>query len=110
MALVECPICTKRISSLAKECQHCGNDLTQLSDGQKEARRSIAKIKKQQRLMTQSFIAMLVFCSGVLGYFLGDHQTYPWLPLASQIVGVTGLVWYLALRCFMVVQKVKKRV
>lgn len=108
MALVDCPICSKRISSLAKECQHCGSNLGELSDGQKDARRAIATIKKQQRLMTQSFIAMLIFCTGVLMYFLGDQEAKPWLPLASQIIGVIGLVWYLALRCFMVVQKVKK--
>ena len=109
MALVECPICSKRISSRATECSHCGHDLSQLSEGQKEARRAITSIKKQQRLMTQSFIAMLVFCTGVLSFFLGDHEAKPWLPLASQLLGVTGLVWYLALRCFMVVQKVKKQ-
>lgn len=108
MALVECPICSKRISSRASECQHCGGQLNTLSEGQKAARRDIITFNKQQRLLTQSFIAMLVFCAGVLGYFLGDHQRYTWLPLASQIVGVTGLVWYVAVRCFMVVQKVRK--
>ena len=108
MALVECPICNKRISSLAAECSHCQTDLTQLTDEQKKARRGIATLKKQQRLMTQSFLAMLVFCAGVLAFLLGDHQSYPWLPLAAQIVGVIGLVWYLVLRIFMVVHKVKK--
>lgn len=109
MALVDCPVCSKRISSRAAECQHCGSNLTSLTEGQKEAHRGIAQIKKQQKLMTQTFIAMLIFCAGVLGYFLGDHKTYPWLPLVSQIVGVVGLVWYLTLRCFMTVQKVKKK-
>ena len=108
MALVECPICSKRISSLAKQCQHCKADFAGLSDEQKQARRSIVAIKKQNNLLAQSFIAMLLFCGGVLGYFLGDHQAYPWLPLVSQIVGAIGFAWYVFLRCFAVVQKIKR--
>ncbi|GGA73353.1 hypothetical protein GCM10011369_13870 [Neiella marina] len=102
-------MCAKKISSKAKSCPHCKADFENLTQGQLEARRDIANIKRQQGLMTQSFIAMLVFCSGVLMYFLGDHETYVWMPLAGQIIGVTGLVWYLSLRIFMVAQKVKSK-
>ncbi|MCM2680807.1 hypothetical protein [Echinimonas agarilytica] len=109
MALVDCISCSKKISSKATECPHCDANLNDLSEAQLEARRDIAVIKRQQRLMTQSFVAMLVFCTGVLMYFLGDAKTYPWMPLAGQVIGTVGLVWYLALRCFMVVQKVRSR-
>ncbi|MBW8190689.1 zinc ribbon domain-containing protein [Neiella marina] len=109
MALVDCALCSKKISSKAKSCPHCKADFENLTQGQLDARRDIAKIKRSQSLMTQSFVAMLLFCTGVLMYFLGDHETYIWMPLAGQIVGVTGLVWYLSMRIFMVVQKVKSK-
>lgn len=100
MALVECPNCSKRISNRAAQCSHCGFDLHSVSEDKLQRIKRIKAIEKQQKLMTYSFLALLLFVAGFAITYLGDSETYPWMPVAGQAASATGFVWYIAIRAW----------
>ncbi len=70
MAIINCRVCKKRISSRAESCGHCGaifseeGEVTNL-----ETTQLIQKMRKKSRIQTWSFLAMIVFIIGVLLWF-----------------------------------------
>ena len=74
MALIDCPSCNKKISDKAQSCQHCSFSLG-TADAEDIARKqSLNKYLKNQKIQTQSMIAMLLFVAG----FGSVHRFY-WL-------------------------------
>ncbi len=79
MAIINCRVCNKKISSRAESCSHCGalfsdeGDVTNL-----ETTQMIQKMRKKSRIQTWSFIAMIVFIIGVLLWFFRVDITF-WL-------------------------------
>ncbi|MGL5398661.1 MAG: zinc ribbon domain-containing protein, partial [Shewanella sp.] len=67
MALIECPVCRKRMSSKAPACPHCEAKTT----GDNGSIKRISHIQKSSRLMNQSFMAMSLFIAGVVIWFWG---------------------------------------
>ncbi|ARD22441.1 MULTISPECIES: hypothetical protein [Shewanella] len=83
MALIECPSCQKRISSKAKECQHCKVKV----DGDNQSARVISHIQQSNKLMTHSFVFLTLFIAGVVIWFWGGEPA-------------TGMTSYIAVGCF----------
>ncbi|QYJ99799.1 zinc ribbon domain-containing protein [Shewanella psychrotolerans] len=103
MALVQCPICDKRISSLAKSCPHCATKHS--SDNESASR--ISHIKRSNQLMNQSFFAMTLFIAGVFIWFWGGE---PAEGMRANIAGacfVFGFIGYLITRIRIVLHKRK---
>ena len=67
MALIECPVCRKRMSSKAPVCPHCQAS----TNGDNESLSRISHIQKSSSLMNQSFVAMTLFIAGVVIWFWG---------------------------------------
>ncbi|MGI2258254.1 zinc ribbon domain-containing protein [Shewanella sp. GXUN23E] len=103
MALIECPVCSKRISSVAKECQHCHAKL----DGNLESMQRISHIKRSQNLMNQSFLAMTLFIAGMVIWFWGGEPAEGTRAIIAGICFVVGFVGYLICRVQMVLHKRK---
>jgi len=104
MALIECPGCNKRISSKAKTCQYCGDNLT----GDTESLSHINHIKRSSQLMNQSLLAMTMFIAGVVIWFWRGE---PAEGLRATIAGgffVLGFAGYLFTRIQLVMHKRKK--
>ena len=75
MAVIDCPSCKKKISDKAKSCSHCGIAIAEVDQEKLALIKQTNAIKKQQNLMTHSFIAMLLFCGGFLFFYLRDVQS-----------------------------------
>ncbi|BDM64167.1 hypothetical protein NFHSH190041_16190 [Shewanella sp. NFH-SH190041] len=103
MALITCPVCGKRISSLATSCSHCQARL----DGDLTSTRRINHIKQSNRLMNQSFVAMTLFIAGMVLWFWGGEPATGNRALLALICFVTGFVGYLFCRVRMVLHKRK---
>ncbi|QYJ77036.1 zinc ribbon domain-containing protein [Shewanella sp. FJAT-52076] len=103
MALVQCPICNKRISSKAPQCPHCNTS----SAGDNDSALRIAQIKKSQRLMNQSFITMTLFIGGVVVLFWGGEEPEGVRLTAGAVLLTLGFVGYLFTRVQMVINKRK---
>jgi len=90
MAIIQCPACKQRISSLAKVCPHCGVALAELSE------EDLASVR-QRRLDGQLFrarnltiAAMAVALLGIIWWlFAGPDQA----QVAAALIGVGGLAY-----------------
>ena len=103
MALIECPVCSKRISSLARECKHCSAKL----EGNLESLQRINHIKRSQTLMNQSFIAMTLFIAGMVLWFWGGETAEGPRAIAAGVCFVFGFIGYLICRIRIVLHKRK---
>lgn len=103
MALVLCPVCNKRISSKASSCTHCGAGV----EGDSGSAQRIAHIKRSQRLMNQSFLAMTLFVSGVVVMFWGGEEPEGLRLNAGAVLLTLGFVGYLITRVQIVLHKRK---
>ncbi|MER2493651.1 zinc ribbon domain-containing protein [Catenovulum sediminis] len=108
MALTQCPECNKRISDKADQCPYCQCAL--VDDPEKlETQRRINRIKKSSSLMTHSFLALILFISGLAysSWYAEDGMTYD--KIASQAVALIGLIWYLTTRIRIMLFKRNKK-
>ena len=103
MALVECPSCSKRISSVAKACPHCSSKLS----GENESLNRISHIKRSNQLMNQSFFAMTLFIAGVVIWFWGGEPADGVRATIAGACFVFGFVGYLIARVRFVLHKRK---
>lgn len=121
MAIINCRVCKKRISSRADSCSHCGakfsdeGEVTNL-----ETTEMIQKMRKRSRIQTISFVAVIVFMIGVLLWlfrsevafylneqfglgFEGDKQV---MNFAKYILAL-GFVGYIGARIMIYLNKKK---
>ncbi|PHR80641.1 MAG: hypothetical protein COA59_17230 [Colwellia sp.] len=90
MAVINCPSCKKKISDKAIKCSHCGLSLQEIDSDKIANLNNVSRINQAQRLMTYSFIAMLLFCGGFLLMFWDNVEQGTWqhnLALASTVIG-----------------------
>jgi len=73
-----------------------------------ETHRAIEAIKRQQRMMTMSFVALLMFIGGFALMYVGDEQIYPWIPTVATALSAIGFVAYIALRAWAIFAPRKK--
>jgi hypothetical protein len=105
MAVINCPNCKKKISDKAKSCSHCDVNLSNVDAEQIASMKKINKINKSQSLMNHSFIAMLLFCGGILFMFWQNAQEGTWQYVTSLTSSVIGFIWYIATRVRLVMLK-----
>lgn len=103
MALIECPVCRKRMSSKASSCPHCQAK----TNGDNESLSRISHIQKSSSLMNQSFVAMTVFIAGVVIWFWGGEPAEGMRAMIAAVCFVFGFVGYLITRIRIVLHKRK---
>ena len=96
MAIVNCPACSKRISSVAKKCQYCDTVFDQAIDNEQLLRAARNKrIIKLQRLQNFSFLLVMLFAAGALVMYFGltdQNQSLNYSGRAMLAVGFVGYV------------------
>ncbi len=107
MALVNCPSCSKRISSKAAVCSHCNSVLGEMSEEQRLSLQRMKKIETSQSIMTQSMIAMLLFCGGFGSMFWGEPSPHSWQYIIAAGTTSIGFIWYVINRIRLILLKRK---
>ncbi len=107
MAVINCPSCKKKISDKAKTCKYCNLALQGLDADKMASLSRVSKINKTQRLMTYSFIAMLMFCSGFLFMYWDNVEPGTWQHTAATISTVIGFIFYILIRIMLLFNKRK---
>lgn len=102
MAIVHCPNCSKRISSIVTVCPHCDAALGELTPEEQER----IKRRRWKRLIYRaknlSYLALTLLVVGALWWWFAGTQGWvlpPPLPAIAMVM--TGAVLYLVARCWM---------
>ncbi|MEW6997061.1 hypothetical protein AADZ86_05110 [Colwelliaceae bacterium BS250] len=107
MALIQCPSCTKKISSMAAVCSHCSTVVAEMSEEQRINMKQMTSIEKSAAIMTQSMLAMLLFCGGFGFMFWGQPEPESWQNTLASGTAVVGFVWYIINRVRLLILKRK---
>lgn len=108
MAIIDCPSCHKKVSDKAKICTHCQFDIQNNDPDKAMQLKKMSKIQKSQSLMNYSFIAMLLFCGGILTLFWHGENPKSFEYIASVTATIIGFVLYIVTRVRIFLLKVKK--
>lgn len=96
MAIVKCPVCGQRISSLAKVCHHCGARLGSLSSSDMDRLARQRWRRHADRAANATYVALAMLVIGAIWWFGAPPQG--WFlppPLATLVLVPLGLVLYL---------------
>jgi hypothetical protein len=106
MAIIQCPACDERISSRATQCPKCKLDFETVDDFEAQQRKlSSVRFKKQMRLQNMSFIAVLLFATGVLFLYFSMEQPDGSYALTGRVMLGVGFVGYIAARVMLMLHK-----
>ncbi|MCF2903152.1 hypothetical protein L1264_07270 [Pseudoalteromonas sp. APAL1] len=108
MAIISCPQCAKSISDKHKQCPHCECQVTDLSNEQLQQMQKETRIRRQQKFMNQSFLALILFLGGFFCYYFMHPETESIEWYAYSTAMAVGFVWYIVCRIYLVVLKKKK--
>lgn len=107
MALIECPACSKRMSSKAAACPHCNFNSVGVSNEQRQRELQQVLQRKRERLMSQSMLALLIAIAAFTYFFMQQPESGSWqLHLANGGM-LVGLVWFVINRIRMLLLKVR---
>lgn len=101
--IIDCPNCSKRISSKYKTCPGCGLALDSSGEGldSDAAARRLA-VKRRYRRQAQMYAAILLFvagCAWLWGSSGGRLSEVGFWPTA---VTAAGAIWYISIRVYMI--------
>lgn len=96
MAIVRCPSCDQRISSLSDSCPHCHEALLVLSQEQRERLALRRWRDRVYRARNFTYLAMALVVAGLIAWWIGEPQglTLPMTSLAGYLLGA-GAAAYL---------------
>ena len=102
MAIIQCPVCQKRISSLSKVCPHCNAPLGEMTP---EKRDEIATLKRQRHVhwaKRVSLLALTLALVGALGWWFSGQTGWQWPPPPWTMgVLVMSLIFYMVGRAWL---------
>lgn len=96
MAIIKCPACGQRISSIAKSCPHCAAAI-QAMKPEDLARLSRTRWRRQtERAVNATYIALAMLVGGAIWWWGAPPQGWFFPPPVATLVLVPiGLVIYL---------------
>ena len=105
MAIISCPFCQHQISDKSKLSNQCDDDIGAMSNEQIASKHRVLKIKKNQSIQVQTFMALLLFVGGFSLWYWEDKPGESWLSLGGQGLIVVGFIWYIVNRARLIFNK-----
>jgi len=109
MSIIACPECGKKISSRASLCSHCGFELGEVSEEDREVFRARKLRDRIYHLNMSSYAAITVFITGFAWYWW-DSAGFENPPTAGPfIVMAVAALAYLVVRAFLFRARQKRK-
>jgi len=95
MALINCPHCAKRISSLAKVCSHCSQPIAELSEEETE-KLALKRWKDHSyRALNISYVGLTLAVAAAIWWWVSGEPGWGWpAPVAAIGLAALGAVVY----------------
>jgi len=108
MAIINCPACNKRISSVATQCEFCKTVFTNDGDEEKLIRMERNKrLDKIQRLQNFSFLFVMLFAAGVLLMYFGTNNQSVMMNNWGRVTLAFGFIGYIISRIMLLMSRRK---
>jgi len=108
MAIINCPSCNKRISSVAINCEYCKAVFDDSVDDEKLMRDIRNKrYTKRQRIQNISFLSVLLFAAGAIVMYFGITDSDTGVSDTGRIMLSIGFVGYIVGRVLMFMSRKK---
>lgn len=106
--IIKCPNCRKQISDKRDVCPECGysrkgEESPEVTDRIEERRYR----KLRYRIQMQTYMAILVTTIGVVWVYKSSDSFEGQASMASMACLAAGAAWYVGLRLFMIIRKVR---
>ncbi len=105
MAIVSCPFCGKKISSKAASCQHCGQNLADVTPEQLMRAARDQRLAKSQSINNQAMISIIVFLGSVLFFYFKEPVPETWQGYLTYLCMGAGALGYLVSKVRMIMHK-----
>jgi len=106
MAIINCPACSKRISSVAESCQYCNTIFSDDMDDEAILRSAKnSRLLKKQRLQNYSFLFIVLFTAGALLMYFGLSDGNEAMNSTGRVMIASGFIGYVVLRIAMMIKK-----
>ncbi|GAA5213113.1 hypothetical protein ACFSJ3_00485 [Corallincola platygyrae] len=76
-----------------------------MDDEKRASQQRVYAIKRQQRIMTQQFIALLMFVAGFAVTFFDGESQPDWQRTLGQVMSAAGFIWYIIIRVWLIFKK-----
>lgn len=97
MAIIRCPACDRRMSSLAKSCPSCHEPIGELSETDRERLQIRRWRDRIYRARNLTYVAMTLVIAGLIGWFATGPPGLAWpVELIPGVLLGFGFVGYVA--------------
>jgi len=98
MAIIRCPSCDQRISSLATSCSHCYEPVGKLSDEQRDRLALRRWRDRLYRARNFTYLSMTLVVIGMIAWWIGEPEglVLPMTPLAGYLLGAGTTAYVLS--------------
>lgn len=108
MAIINCPVCDKRISSAAKTCEFCKTEFGDNIDDEAQIRlANNLRFKKRQKYQNFSFLFVFLFSVGALIMYFGMTDQNSSLNNLGTILLSLGFIGYISVRILLFIHNRK---
>ncbi|WP_296294516.1 zinc ribbon domain-containing protein [Rheinheimera sp.] len=107
MAIIACPYCDKKVSDKAASCNHCGNNLSEISVETLKRMQRDNRLAKGQQLNNHAMLALVLFLGSFTWFYYQSPEPDSWQQKALYAAMVVGCVWYLVTKVRIVMYKRK---
>jgi len=105
MAIVSCPFCGKKISSKAASCQHCGQNLADVTPDQLMRAARDKRMATAQSINNHAMLSMVLFLSSVLYYYFKEPDPESVQGYLTHLALGVGFLGYLVSKIRMIMHK-----
>jgi uncharacterized BrkB/YihY/UPF0761 family membrane protein len=107
MAIIACPYCDKRVSDKAATCNHCGNNLSEISVEKLERMQRDNRLAQGLRLNNHAMLALVLFLGSFTWFYYRAPEPDSWEQNALYGAMIIGCIWYVVTKVRIVMYKRK---
>lgn len=105
MALIQCPVCKKRISNKSSTCSGCGAPIGHQDEEAIARAEKNIRYQRNRKLQNYAFLSLSIFLIGVFLFWGHRDNVHHWLYYLGVFLLSTGFLGYSIIRIYKIIKK-----